>query len=39
VLFILLNSFTTVLVVIAGWEVIRTRVAQYLAAFLISRAC
>jgi len=33
-LMILLNSFTTVLVVIAGWEVIRTRVAQYLAAFL-----
>jgi len=33
-LLILLNSFTTVLVVIAGWEVIRTRVAQYLAAFL-----
>ena len=34
-LLILLNSFTTVLVVIAGWEVIRERVAQYLAAFLI----
>jgi len=33
-LLILLNSFTTVLVVIAGWEVIRERVAQYLAAFL-----
>jgi len=33
-LLILLNSFTTVLVVIAGWEVIRSRVAQYLAAFL-----
>jgi NADH-quinone oxidoreductase subunit M len=33
-LLILLNSFTTVLVVIAGWEVIRTRVAQYMAAFL-----
>ncbi|OGA18594.1 MAG: NADH-quinone oxidoreductase subunit M [Betaproteobacteria bacterium RIFCSPLOWO2_02_FULL_65_24] len=35
VLFILLNSFVTVLVVMAGWEVIRTRVAQYMAAFLI----
>ncbi len=33
-LLILLNSFTTVLVVIAGWEVIKTRVAQYMAAFL-----
>src|SRR6266568_4486816 len=35
VLFILLNSFLTVLVVIAGWEVIQSRVAQYMAAFLI----
>src|SRR4051812_14952446 len=35
VLFILLNSFITVLVVMAGWEVIQTRVAQYYAAFLI----
>ncbi len=34
-LFILLNSFTTVLVVIAGWEVIQEKVSQYLAAFLI----
>jgi NADH-quinone oxidoreductase subunit M len=33
-LLILLNSFTTVLVVIAGWEVIRERVAQYMASFL-----
>ena len=32
---ILLTSFTTVLVVIAGWEVIQYRVAQYMAAFLI----
>ena len=32
---ILLNSFTTVLVVIAGWQVIQDRVAQYMAAFLI----
>jgi NADH-quinone oxidoreductase subunit M len=35
VLFILLNSFITVLVVIAGWEVIQSRVSQYMAAFLI----
>jgi NADH-quinone oxidoreductase subunit M len=33
-LLILLNSFTTVLVVIAGWSVIKERVAQYLASFL-----
>ncbi len=32
---ILLTTFTTVLVVIAGWEVIQYRVAQYMAAFLI----
>jgi len=32
---VLLNSFTTVLVVIAGWQVIQDRVAQYMAAFLI----
>src|SRR6185312_1308112 len=35
VLFVLLNSLMTVLVVWAGWEVIATRVAQYMAAFLI----
>ncbi len=35
VLLILLTSFCTVLVVIAGWSVIQKRVAQYLAAFLI----
>src|SRR2546426_8781781 len=35
VLFILLNSFITVLVVLAGWEVIRDKVAQYMAAFLV----
>jgi NADH-quinone oxidoreductase subunit M len=35
VLFILLNSFITVLAVWAGWVVIQTRVAQYMAAFLI----
>ncbi|MBL8541556.1 MAG: NADH-quinone oxidoreductase subunit M, partial [Betaproteobacteria bacterium] len=32
---ILLNCFTTVLVVLAGWQVIQTRVAQYMASFLI----
>jgi NADH-quinone oxidoreductase subunit M len=32
---ILLNSFTTVLAVIAGWQVIQTKPAQYMAAFLI----
>jgi NADH-quinone oxidoreductase subunit M len=35
VLFVLLNSFMTLIVVWAGWEVIQTRVAQYMAAFLI----
>src|SRR6185436_16025690 len=34
-LLILLNCLTTVLVVIAGWDVIKERVAQYMAAFLI----
>ena len=34
-LFVLLNSLITLLVVWAGWEVIQTRVAQYMAAFLI----
>lgn len=33
--FVLLNSFVTLIVVIAGWQVIRERVAQYMAAFLI----
>ena len=32
---ILLTSFTTMVVVVAGWEVIQKRVAQYMAAFLI----
>jgi NADH-quinone oxidoreductase subunit M len=32
---ILLNTFTTVLVVLAGWQVIQTRVAQYMASFLV----
>ncbi|MDO9053859.1 MAG: NADH-quinone oxidoreductase subunit M [Gallionella sp.] len=34
-LFILLNSFFTVIVVIAGWRVIEKRVSQYMAAFLL----
>src|SRR6185436_10074139 len=33
-LLILLNCLTTVLVVIAGWEVIKERVSQYMASFL-----
>lgn len=32
---ILLTSFTTVLVVLAGWEVIKFKPAQYMAAFLL----
>ena len=32
---ILLNTFITVLVVIAGWEVIQYKASQYMAAFLI----
>ena len=35
VLFVLLNSFITILVVIAGWSVIDTRVGQYYGAFLV----
>ncbi|MCV2503714.1 MAG: NADH-quinone oxidoreductase subunit M, partial [Neisseriaceae bacterium] len=35
VLFLLLNSLITFLVVIAGWEVIKKNVSQYMAAFLI----
>jgi len=35
VLFVLLNSFITILVVIAGWSVIDNRVGQYYGAFLI----
>jgi NADH-quinone oxidoreductase subunit M len=35
VLFVLLNSFVTVLVVLAGWKVIEERVGQYMGAFLI----
>ncbi|HET7198179.1 MAG TPA: NADH-quinone oxidoreductase subunit M, partial [Burkholderiales bacterium] len=33
--FVLLNSFITILVVIAGWTVIESRAAQYYAAFLV----
>ena len=32
---IILTTFTTVLVVLAGWQVIQDKTAQYLAAFLI----
>jgi NADH-quinone oxidoreductase subunit M len=32
---IILTTFTTVLVVLAGWEVIKNKIGQYLAAFLI----
>lgn len=35
VLFIILNSFITLLVVLAGWEVIQKRTAQYMASFLM----
>ncbi|MBI5918136.1 MAG: NADH-quinone oxidoreductase subunit M [Nitrosomonadales bacterium] len=35
VLFVMLNSLFTAIVVIAGWKVIEKRVAQYMAAFLI----
>ena len=34
-LFVILNSFITVIVVLAGWKVINNKVAQYNAAFLI----
>lgn len=34
-LFVVLNSFITMMVVIAGWQVIEQRVAQYMAAFLV----
>ena len=34
-LFVILNSFITVIVVLAGWQVIENKVAQYNAAFLI----
>ena len=33
--FVLLNSFITIMVVLAGWEVIEEKQAQYMGAFLI----
>ncbi|RII84143.1 NADH-quinone oxidoreductase subunit M [Neopusillimonas maritima] len=33
--FVLLTAFITIIVVVAGWEVITRKVAQYMAAFLI----
>jgi NADH-quinone oxidoreductase subunit M len=33
--FVLLTAFITIIVVVAGWEVITERVAQYMGAFLI----
>ncbi|HEU4645664.1 MAG TPA: NADH-quinone oxidoreductase subunit M [Burkholderiales bacterium] len=35
VLFMILNAFITVLVVVAGWSVIESRVGQYYASFLM----
>ncbi|SSY70236.1 NADH-quinone oxidoreductase subunit M [Alysiella crassa] len=35
VLFVILNAFITLMVVLAGWEVIQHKTAQYMAAFLI----
>ena len=34
-LFVIVNSFITLMVVLAGWQVIQKRTAQYMAAFLI----
>jgi len=36
---VLLTTFTTVLVIIAGWEVIQYKVPQYMGAFLIQEGC
>jgi NADH-quinone oxidoreductase subunit M len=33
--FVLLTAFITIIVVVAGWEVITSRISQYMAAFLI----
>jgi len=33
--FVLLTAFITIIVVLAGWEVIKSRVPQYMAAFLV----
>ena len=35
ILFIILNSLITILVVLAGWEVIQEKTSQYMGAFLI----
>jgi len=35
VLFVILNAFITITVVLAGWKVIEDKVSQYMAAFLI----
>ncbi|MFY9328702.1 MAG: NADH-quinone oxidoreductase subunit M [Georgfuchsia sp.] len=35
VLFIILNSLITILVVLAGWEVIQEKTSQYMGAFLV----
>src|SRR5687767_14038835 len=35
VLFVLLNSFVTVLIVLAGWSVVESRIGQYYGAFLV----
>ncbi|WP_040660374.1 NADH-quinone oxidoreductase subunit M [Neisseria shayeganii] len=35
VLFVILNAFITLMVVLAGWQVIQKRVAQYMGAFLM----
>ena len=34
-LFVVLNAFITIMVVMAGWQVIQEKVAQYMACFLI----
>ena len=36
---VLLTTFTTVLVIIAGWDTIKVKPAQYLAEFLIQEGC
>jgi len=33
--FVLLTAFITIIVVLAGWEIITSRIAQYMASFLI----
>jgi len=35
VLFVLLNAFITIMVVLGGWKVIEEKVAQYMACFLV----